>query len=62
MIRCIEPPTELHSALWLVTRADIKDEPRVRTFTDFITARTVSMRHLFELRPREIVAAMPAAQ
>jgi DNA-binding transcriptional LysR family regulator len=52
LIRCIEPPRALDSALWLVTRADIKDEPRVRTFTDFITARTVSMRHLFELKPR----------
>lgn len=62
LIRCIEPPPELNSALWLVTRADIKDEPRIRTFTDFISARTVSMRHLFELRPREIVLAeMPPA-
>lgn len=63
LIRCIEPPRELDSALWLVTRADIKDEPRVRTFTDFISARTVSMRHLFALKPREIVRAeMPPAQ
>ena len=63
LIRCIEPPSELYSTLWLVTRADIKDEPRVRTFTDFITARTVSMRHLFELKPRDIVLAeMPPAQ
>ena len=56
LIRCIEPPRALDSALWLVTRADIKDEPRVRAFTDFITARTVSMRHLFELKPRETVS------
>jgi len=59
LIRCIEPPAELLSTLWLVTRADIKDEPRVRTFTDFITARTVSMRHLFELRPRDEIVAEP---
>lgn len=52
LVRCIEPPSELVSPLWLVTRADIKDEPRVRTFTDFIAARTVSMRYLFELKPQ----------
>jgi DNA-binding transcriptional LysR family regulator len=62
LVRCLEPPRELDSALWLVTRADIKDEPRVRTFTDFISARTVSMRHLFELKPREILPARPSAQ
>lgn len=54
LVRCIEPPEELISPLWLVTRADIKDEPRVRTFTDFIAARTVSMRHLFQLKPQEL--------
>lgn len=47
LVRCIEPPVELNSPLWLVTRAELKDEPRVRIFTDFIAARTVSMRHLF---------------
>jgi DNA-binding transcriptional LysR family regulator len=56
LIRCLEPPPELDSALWLVTRADIRNEPRVRTFTDFLSARTVSMRHLFELKPRELPA------
>ncbi len=54
LFRCIDPPRELISPLWLVTRADIRDEPRVRTFTDFIAARTVSMRNLFELRPQEL--------
>ena len=62
LIRCIDPPPELNSPLWLVTRAEIKDEPRVRTFTDFIAARTVSMRHLFELKPREEdVAGTPSS-
>ncbi len=54
LFRCIDPPRELISPLWLVTRADIRDEPRVRTFTDFIAARTVSMRNLFELRPQQL--------
>ena len=53
LVRCLPPPPELESKLWLVTRADLKDEPRIRTFTDFIAARTVLMRHLFEMRPAE---------
>jgi DNA-binding transcriptional LysR family regulator len=52
LIRCIEPPRELDSPLWLVTRADLADEPRIRTFSAFMAARIVSMRHLFEVKPR----------
>ncbi|HWH17493.1 MAG TPA: LysR family transcriptional regulator [Allosphingosinicella sp.] len=50
LIRCIGPVEELSAPLWLVTREDLKDEPRVRAFTSFISARIVAMRHLFELR------------
>jgi DNA-binding transcriptional LysR family regulator len=53
LIRCIEPPPELDSPLWLITRADLADEPRIRTFTAFMSARIVSMRHLFEVRPEQ---------
>jgi DNA-binding transcriptional LysR family regulator len=53
LIRCLPPPTELDSPLWLVTRADLADEPRIRTFTGFMSARIVSMRHLFEIRPEQ---------
>ena len=51
LVRCLAPPPELDSPLWLVTRSDLADEPRIRTFTSFMSARIVSMRHLFELRP-----------
>ena len=55
LVRCLPPPRELESPLWLVTRADLADEPRIRTFTSFMSARIVSMRHLFELRPADPV-------
>ena len=53
LVRCLAPPRELDSPLWLVTRADLADEPRIRTFTSFMSARIVSMRDLFELRPEQ---------
>jgi hypothetical protein len=43
-------------ALWLVTRADLKDEPRVRAFTSFIAARAVSMTQLFEIKSSQSIA------
>jgi DNA-binding transcriptional LysR family regulator len=53
LVRCLPPPAELDSPLWLVTRADLADEPRIRTFTAFMSARIVSMRHLFEIREEQ---------
>ncbi len=45
LIRCLGPREEIGAPLWMVTRSDIKDEPRIRAFTGFIAARIVSMRH-----------------
>lgn len=56
LIRCIGPIEDLGAPLWLVTRADVKDEPRIRAFTSFISARIVAMRHLFELRDTPVQA------
>ena len=50
LVRCIGPMDEIGAPLWLITREDGKDEPRIRAFTSFIAARIVAMRHLFELR------------
>ena len=50
LVRCIGPLDEIGAPLWMVTRSDNKDEPRIRAFTSFIAARIVAMRHLFELR------------
>lgn len=59
LIRCIGPLDEIAMPLWLVTRSDHKDEPRIRAFSSFISARIVAMRHLFELRdaPEEVGTA-----
>ena len=50
LVRCIGPIDVIGHPLWLITRSDNKDEPRIRAFTSFISARIVAMRHLFELR------------
>lgn len=50
LVRCIGPMDEIGAPLWMITRHDAKDEPRIRAFTSFIAARIVAMRHLFELR------------
>ncbi|HEX8525374.1 LysR family transcriptional regulator [Allosphingosinicella sp.] len=50
LVRCIGPMDDVGAPLWLVTRSDNKDEPRIRAFTTFISARIIAMRHLFELR------------
>ncbi len=60
LVRCIGPVEHLGTPLWLITRADSRDEPRIRAFTSYISARIVAMRHLFELGD-DAPAAMPVA-
>jgi hypothetical protein len=36
--------------LFLLTREELKDLPRIRAFNDFIVARAVTMRHVVEGR------------
>lgn len=40
LIRCIGPIEEINSSLWLVTAAWINDEPKIRAFDSFMTAKT----------------------
>lgn len=51
LIHCMDLDESLHSALWLVTREQVRDEPRIRAFTAFLAARIVAMRSLFDERP-----------
>jgi DNA-binding transcriptional LysR family regulator len=48
LIRCYSPPPEFDSEVFLVTRSDLRDLPRIRAFSDFIAARTAQLRPLFE--------------
>jgi DNA-binding transcriptional LysR family regulator len=36
LVRCFAPPPELRSELWLIVREEIKAQPHVRAFTDFL--------------------------
>ncbi|WP_119305119.1 LysR family transcriptional regulator [Dongia deserti] len=36
LMRCLPPPPELRSELWLIVREDIKAQPHVRALTDFL--------------------------
>ena len=48
LIRCFAPPVQFDSEVLLVTRADLKDVPRIRAFNDFIVTRFNAMRHIAE--------------
>jgi DNA-binding transcriptional LysR family regulator len=50
LVVCFQLPKEFTAGLWLVTRAELRDEPCVKTFNDFIAARTQALRQLFTPR------------
>lgn len=46
LVRCFGPDEELNSSMWLVTRSQIKDEPRIRAFNSFIASKAPVLRRL----------------
>ena len=36
LVRCLPPPPELKAELWLIVREELKTEPHVRAFVDFL--------------------------
>jgi DNA-binding transcriptional LysR family regulator len=38
LVRCLPPPPEIRAEMWLIVREDLKGQPHVRTFTDFLAA------------------------
>jgi DNA-binding transcriptional LysR family regulator len=38
LVRCFPPPPELTAELWLIVREELKAEPHVRAFTDFLAS------------------------
>lgn len=36
LVRCLEPPPELRAEMWLIVREDLKAQPHIRAFTDFL--------------------------
>ena len=50
LLRCLPSVPELDSELFLVTRGEIKDLPRVRAFTEFLAARVTAVRHRLAAR------------
>jgi DNA-binding transcriptional LysR family regulator len=54
LVRCFAPPSEFESDVLLITRADLKEVPRIRAFNDFIATRCAAIQHLARgLRPEE---------
>lgn len=37
LVRCFAPPPELRAEMWLIVREDLKGQPHVRAFTDYLT-------------------------
>lgn len=44
LIRCMPPPPELDSELWIIVREDLRAEPHVRAFTNALAAYIRSLR------------------
>lgn len=38
LVRCLAPPPELKAELWLIVREELKAEPHIRAFTDFLAS------------------------
>lgn len=36
LVRCFAPPPELRAEMWLIVREELKNQPHVRAFTDFL--------------------------
>ncbi|MBP0446129.1 LysR family transcriptional regulator [Roseomonas sp. SSH11] len=52
LVECFPLP-DFGYRLFLLTREELKDLPRIRAFNDFIVARAISMRDIIEGRPRQ---------
>ena len=50
LVVCFQLPRSFTAGLWLVTRAELRNEPCVRTFNDYIVERVRTLRGLFEPR------------
>ena len=37
LVRCFAPPPELRAEMWLIVREELKGQPHVRAFTDYLT-------------------------
>jgi len=46
LVRCLAPIENAHSSLWLVSREELRDVPRVRAFLDHLAGQVVSVRRL----------------
>lgn len=44
LVRCLPPPPELDSEVWLVVRENVKQAPHVRAFVDCLAAHMFSLR------------------
>lgn len=48
LVRLGLPKPELATGLWLLTRPDLRNSPRVRIFLDFLAAEIAKQRNLIE--------------
>lgn len=44
LVRCFGPNAELDSSVWLVTRSQLKNEPRIRAFNSFVASKAPLLR------------------
>jgi DNA-binding transcriptional LysR family regulator len=46
LVRCLGPIDGVQSDLWLLTREELRDVPRVRAFVDVLASHVASVRHV----------------
>lgn len=50
LLVCFHLPASFTASLWLVTRSELRNNPCVKTFNDYIAGQAQALRHLFEPR------------
>lgn len=61
LIQCTPPVPELRSNVWVVTRPELKDAPRMRAFIDFIVPHFGALRRGLEAKGEAMKAEKAAA-
>lgn len=61
LVRCFKPEPEIINSLYVVTRPDLKDTPRVRAFIDFMAPHVSGLRRRIEAQAETVNAKVQAA-
>lgn len=61
LLRCMTPDPRPVASLWILTRPDLKDVPRIRAFVDFVTPYMHTLAKDLDARGRAVRKSLEAA-